>query len=573
MNNYFKSIDRFAVRLTKKMIDYRYLVLITAIIAAGLIGSGAKNLDFATNYRAFFSETNPELQAFEQLQSVYAKNDNIFFVLEPQNNEAFSNDVLSAVEWLTHEAWQIPYTQRVDSITNFQHSYSEGDDLIVEDLVEDAANLTPAQLHSKKLIAINEPLIYKQLVSKDGTALAVNVTLNYPQKVSSEVPESVSKARELTAELNNKFPNIKVSISGISMLNNAFSEAGMHDMRTLIPTMFAVILLLTLLIIRSISGMVATLMVIIISTVTAMGMAGFFGIKLTPISASAPTIILTLAIADSLHILISLKSFLREGLNKTDAIIESVRVNFLPVTVTSLTTIVGFLALNFSDSPPFWHLGNITAIGIFAAWILSLVLLPVLIYILPMKAPKSSTKSEAAMQKLGEFVVNNPKKLIISISLVCIVLISQIPKIEFNDQWSEYFDKKIKFKQDTDQIAKKFGLYPLEFSLPSAGPGQISDPEYLHNLEKFSAFLKANEVVKHVFSYSEIIKRLNKNLHADNPDYFKIPDDSNLSAQYLLFYEMSLPYGLDLNDRINIDKSATRVTATLTNTTTAETKV
>lgn len=572
MSNYFESMDRFAVKLAKTVLQYRYFVLTAIIIAVIFIGSGMRYLDFSTDYRAFFSKSNPELQAFEDLQTMYSKNDNIIFVLEPQKKPVFSNSTLSAVEWLTREAWQIPYAQRVDSLSNFQHTYSEDDDLIVEDLIENAKDLTPAELVRKKRIATAEPLLYKQLLSENGKALAINVTLNYPQESLMEVPDSVAKVRKLTAELNKMYPDIRVSVSGVSMLNNAFSEAGYKDMSSLIPIMFGVTLILTLIIIRSFTGTLATIFVILFSTVAGMGMAGFFGIKLTPISVSAPTIILTLAIADSLHVLITLRNYLRKGMNKTAAIIESVRVNFLPITITSLTTIIGFLALNFSDSPPFWHLGNITAVGIFAAWILSLVLLPILVYILPMKRPKPESLSESMMSRLGEFVVLNPKKLLVSIGFVCIVLISFIPKIEFNDQWVEYFDESIKFRQDTNQVVKNFGVYPVEFSIPASAPEGISSPEYLLNLEKFTNYLKSQKIVKHVYSYSEIIKRLNKNLHGDDQKHYKIPSESDLSAQYLLFYQMSLPYGLDLNDRINIDKSATRVTATLGNTSTSETK-
>jgi predicted RND superfamily exporter protein len=572
MSKYFKLIDLFAVNLTRKVIAHRFLVIFLALLIAVGVGSGGRFLGFSTDYRAFFSDANPELIAFEKLQTVYAKNDNIIFVLEPENNDVFTNDTLDAVEWLTEQAWQIPHSQRVDSLSNFQYTYSEEDDLIVEDLIENAKNLLPAQLVKIKKIAMQEPLLYKQIISKDGNATSINITLNYPQKELMEVPDSVAKARSITAELKQKYPSLKISVSGVSMLNNAFSEAGFGDMQTLIPIMFGVILGLTLLIIRSFTATFATIIIIMFSSIFGMGMAGFFGIKLTPISASAPTIILTLAIADSLHILIALKSFLREGMNKTEAIVESIRVNFMPVSITSLTTIIGFLALNFSDSPPFWHLGNITAMGIFMAWILSLVLLPALMHLLPMKAPKGASKSDAMMSKLGDFVVNNPKKLIVTLGLSSLFLITFISRIEFNDQWTEYFDESIQFRQDTDQVVQNFGVYPVEFSIPSKRSGGISDPEYLQYVENFTEFLRSQKLVTHVYSYTEIIKRLNKNLHGDDESYYKIPQEPELSAQYLLFYEMSLPFGLDLNDRINIDKSATRVTATIGKSSTSETK-
>ena len=255
----------------------------------------------------------------------------------------------------------------------------------------------------------------------------------------------------------------------------------------------------------------------------------------------------------------------REGMAKTDAIVEAVRLNFLPVTITSLTTIIGFLALNFSDSPPFWHLGNITAVGIGAAWAFSLTLLPALMQMLPYRQKKTDEqdRGERAMARLADFVIANPRRLLVGFGVGTLALISFIPNIEFNDQWTRYFDQRIEFRGETDQALEHFGMYPIEYSIPARTSGGVSDPEYLAHLEEFTEFLRGQPGVTHVYSLSDIMKRLNKNLHGDDPDWYRIPDDRELGAQYLLLYELSLPYGLDLNDRINIDKSATRVTATM----------
>ncbi len=574
MGGYFDKIDRFAIALTRSVIRFRYLIVLFALLTAIGIGSGGKHLEFSNNYRVFFSDENPELKAFENLQATYTKNDNFLFVIEPPGGEVFTQESLEAIKQLTEEAWQIPYTIRVDSLSNFQHTYGIDDDLIVEDLVLDTESLTARELETKNGIALNEPLLVKQLLTTDNQVSAINVTLQYPEQSLLEVPEAVAKARELRDQIESNFPGTKVWLTGVSMLNNAFSEAGFGDMGTLVPTMFLVILAITLLILRSFTATFATLVVIMLSSMVGMGFAGFSGIKLTPISGSAPIIILTLAIADSIHILISLRTAMREGMEKTSAIIEAIRVNFLPVTITSLTTIIGFLALNFSDSPPFWHLGNITSVGILAAWVFSLTLLPAIVRILPYRV-KPQAEQEAgtrSMDRLADFVTRYPKQLILAIGTATAVFITFIPSIEFNDQWIEYFDERIEFRRESDQALQHFGMYPIEFSVPAQDSGGVSEPEYLRNLENFTEFLRQQDNVVHVYSISDIMKRLNKNLHGDDDSYYRTPSDRELSAQYLLLYELSLPYGLDLNDRINIDKSATRVTATLGNTSTADTK-
>ena len=167
------------------------------------------------------------------------------------------------------------------------------------------------------------------------------------------------------------------------------------------------------------------------------------------------------------------------------------------------------------------------------------------------------------MEWLANLVIANPRRLLLGVGAATLGLIAFIPTIQFNDQWTQYFDQRIEFRRETDQALEHFGLYPIEYSVPARTPGGVSDPAYLRDLERLTEFLRSQPEVVHVYSLSDIMKRLNKNLHGDDDRYYRNPGDRNLAAQYLLLYELSLPYGLDLNDRINIDKSATRVTATL----------
>ena len=261
-------------------------------------------------------------------------------------------------------------------------------------------------------------------------------------------------------------------------------------------------------------------------------------------------------------------------MKKNEAIVEAVRINFLPVAITSVTTIVGFLALNFSDSPPYWHLGNITATGIAAAWLYSITLLPAMLSILPYRVKQSDgpDRSQKVMGKFADFVIEHNRKLLVGVGAATIAIISYVPTLIFDDQWVQYFDERIEFRVESDKALENFGLYPIEYSVPSTGPGGVSEPEYLDNLERFTEFLREQPNVTHVYSLSDIMKRLNRNMHGDDESWYRTPEDRELSAQYLLLYELSLPYGLDLNDRINIDKSATRVTATRAQSSTADTK-
>ncbi len=549
------------------ILRWRFLVLLVCVILVGLAASGGRFLTFKTDYRVFFSEDNPQLRAFEELQNTYTKADNVLFALAPKDGKVFTPDTLEAVRWLTNAAWQIPYSLRVDSLTNYQHTRAEGDDLIVADLVEDPAALDQSQLQDISDIALNEPLLLNRLISPDASVTGVNVTIQLPDEGSgAEVPEITAFARDLVNQVKDLHPDIDVYLTGMVIMNNTFPEVSLHDQRTLIPIMFAIVLLTLLLLLRSPAAMLVTFIVIVMSILAAMGLAGWLGYALTPPSASSPPIILTLAVADCVHVLATMLHVMYKGTSKNDAIVESLRINMQPVFLTSLTTVIGFMSMNFSDAPPFRDLGNIVAMGVAVAFVLSVTLLPVLMSMLPVKVKPGVTKKTQYMDRFANFVVARRNILFWGMGVIVLALVSFIPRNELNDEFIKYFDLSVPFRVDTEFATTRLtGIYMIEYSLGTGEAGGINDPEFLHEVERFADWYRVQPHVLHVNSLTDIMRRLNMNMHADDPAWYRLPDDRDMAAQYLLLYEMSLPYGLDLNNQIDIGKSATRLVVSLEN--------
>ncbi|WP_421783873.1 efflux RND transporter permease subunit [Kiloniella litopenaei] len=559
-------MDRLSVSYAKGIIRWRWLVLLVTILATLGVASGGRFLSFTSDYRVFFGDDNPQLNAFESLQDIYTKTDNILFVLKPNNGKVFTTQWLEVVQDLTEESWQIPYSIRVDSITNFQHTEAVEDDLTVADLVEETGGLSQAGLDRIEQIALNEPALAKRIISEDSTTTGVQITLQLPPDDAVALDQAVKYAENMAANIEAANPELEVAITGLAPLSNAFPAASMADMSTLTPLMFLVIIIFLVAFLRSFTGTLGTLLVTIFSTMVAMGAAGFAGIKMTPPSAMAPTIILTIAIADCVHILVTMFHEMRHGTAKRDAIIESLRVNMQPVFLTSLTTVIGFLSLNFSEAPPFHDLGNIAAIGVIAAWLISIAFLPAFIAVMPVRVKPVATGKSSVMERLGEFVIGHRTKLLLGMGLIVVGTSSFISKIELDDRFIEYFDTTVPFRVDSDFTRDNLtGVYQVEFSINAEESGGVSSPVYLAHLEDFANWLRTKPEVVHVNSITDILKRLNKSMHGDDERWYKLPEERDLAAQYLLLYEMSLPYGLDLNSQINIDKSASRMTVTLDN--------
>lgn len=567
-------LDRFAVRWVEGVLARRWWVIAAVLAAVAAAASGLPGLRFADDFRTYFGPSNPELVAFEEMEATYAKSDNILFVVRPAGGEVFTPQVLASLETLTEEAWQLPYASRVDSITNFQHSWADGDELTVEDLVRGGAGLGPEALAEKRAIALAEPALAGLLLAPDAATAGINVVFQFPRRSTAEVPEAVAAARALARRLESEAPGTRVALSGVAMLSNAFSESGQRDAATLMPVMIAVVILSMVIALRSLTAALATFAVVALSATTALGLAGHLGIELSPVAVTAPTIIMTLAIADGVHILVSMLAALREGVARAPAIVESVRINFVAVLVTSLTTIVGFLSLNFADAPPFHDLGNITALGIAAALVFSLTFLPALVSVLPIRAGRPASRPAGRpgagsalpdrLDRFGGWIVRRRRGVLAVSAAAAAAAIGCLPLLELDDRWIHYFDPRVEFRRDADFTDEHLtGLYLVELSVPAGEPEGISDPEYLAVLEAFTRWLRGQEGVRHVTSYTDIVKRLNQNLHGDRPAFYALPAERDEAAQYLLLYELSLPFGLDLNDRIAVDRSATRVTANL----------
>lgn len=568
-------MDRFALRWADVVLRFRLLTILGSLILVLCFSAGLSRLDVSTNYRVFFSDHNPDLQALEDFESTFTRADNFLFVLKPHDGDVAQPRVLQAVEELTERAWSVPFNTRVDSISNFQYTYAETDDLIVENLIENAGTMSKSEAATRVGIALKEPLLAGRLIAGDAGATGVNVTLTYPDVSLSEVPEAMAYARDLVAEFEQAYPEIEFALTGVSALNAAFAEATVNDAMTLFGPMFLVLTFITWLIVRSFTGTLATVFVISLATASAMGFAGWAGITMSPFSGSAPVVILTLAIADSIHLLITVIQRMGQGDEKLAALREAIRVNYVAVTITSVTTIIGFLALNFSDAPPFNALGNISAVGIVFAWFLSLTFFPAFLALVPFRPRIRATNDKGVMQRainaVGEWVIRRTRMALAIVLILLLGFGSLIPSIDLNDQWIDYFDHRVPFRDDADFAMEHLtGLYQLEYAVPASAPGAISDPEYLDLLEDFTLWLRDQPEVAHVYSYTDIIKRLNKNMNGDDEAFYAIPQSRELAAQYLLLYELSLPFGLDTNDRIDIDKTATRVTVTLSKVSTRE---
>ncbi len=552
-----KAQQHQGIGLGKIPTKYSLLVLLATIFLIIVATIGGKNLYFRGDYDIFFDGTNKQLLAFDEIQTTFAKTDNLAIVIAPEDGDIFTPQTLSLIQKITVDAWQVPYSSRVDSIANYQHTEASDDDLLVEDLLYSEYELIPERISKVKSIALSEPVLKSALVSEKGDVTVVNITVQLPEMdKTAEVEEVVSSINAMIDRYQRAYPDVTFHKAGIIAMNHAFMTAAQDDSSTLVPTMLVVILVFLTIMLRSILSVIAT-----------MGISGWAGMFLSTATVNVPTLIMTLAVADCVHVIATMRQSMKNGFTKVQSIERSIALNFVPILITSVTTAIGFLMMNMSDSPVLRDFGNLSALGVMVACFLSVTLLPALLKLLPIHVKMETSQDQKhVMDRLGDFVVSQRRALLPLSVAVIVVCASLIPLNKVNDESVEYFGQRNEFRQAADFMEERIsGMTNISIAIKTNESQGIAAPDFLNTIGEFSSWLRDQPETDHVATLADVYKRLNKNMHGDYEAYYSLPQERELAAQYLLLYEMSLPYGLDLNNQINVDKSSIKMVLTVAN--------
>lgn len=557
-------------RYVAKVITYRWLVVLASMLVAAVSTAGVSRLVFEGNYEIFFDDENPMLMAYHEMEDVYTRTDSLTFVLAPAGGDVFARSVLVAIAEMTEEAWKLPHSRRVNSLTNYQYTKADGDDLLVGDLFPDPETMSPAEIDARRRAALSEPMLIDAQVSPKGDVTGISVSVFIPEDDPNATTEIAFAGQAFVSRFAARYPDMRIHLTGSTVISQAFNDASQGDLMSLIPLMYVVMLVILGILLRSAGAIAITFVVMAASAGTGLGLATWAGLPMTGPSTSAVTITLMIAVANMIHLLTKFEDNLAEGMAHRPAVARALVSNAGPISLACLTTAIGFLVLNTSDLPPYRFLGTTAALGVAAVLFFCFTLAPALMAIVPRKSAGRS-RSKAGWVRFSNWVASRQIVLFWGSLVVVTVLSLFVTRNEFNDQFVGYFEPDAPVRADAEFTSDRLtGIYSAVYSVPSKGPGGVSDPEFLRYLDDFGSWARSHPLSKNVVIFTDVMKRLNRSMHGDDEAWYRVPEDRDLAAQYLLLYEMSLPLGMDLTNQIDIDKSSTRVRVGLPNITNNE---
>jgi uncharacterized protein len=544
---------------------YSVLVIISTLLLSFGLGYGATLLKFNDDYRVYFSKNNVDLIGWEQILDRFSRSDSLIVTIEEKKHDTiFNPETLQQLTELTEKLWTVKYVTRVDSITNFQHIFTKDNEIIVEDLFSEESINDPQAIAQRAIVARNEISLYKRMLSEKGNVTSIQLQMMIPKKENA-IADAAASVRAVQTEFEQKYPNLDVRLGGIVMLNAAFDEYARADMANLFPMMLLVFFVGISLLLRSVYLTLCIIISIFASVSATFGVSGLLGIEFSPHSSIAPHIVFTVAIAMAIHLVISYAKAYSKNQNREDAMFACLDQNLVPVFISAATTALGFLSMLTSEIPPFRDLGVMCSLGLLFSFINTVTLL---LAFLAIKKKINFSTTMVQISNVGanigkKLVANEIKVIMATIGLVTICLVG-LGSLKIDDHPIKLFEKGTVFRDDADFIDENLaGTTDIQFALDSKKPQGITDPDYLAEVEEFKHYLLSQDRITHVQVLTDTIKRVNRALHEDNTDYFRLGSTQEENAQSLLFYETNLPFGQELNNEIDINQSQIRLIATI----------
>ena len=558
MNSRF---NRWVINSPKTALVIMSLVLMLACI-------GFKNAWLSTSFKINFDADNPLLVAMNEQEDTFSKNDNMVVLVVAKDGNIFNRQALQAIDELTDLGWQSPYASRVDSLTNFNSVESDNDNIVVEAVLDNPSSKTDEQLAKGKQAVLNSPELKGYLLSPNGRSSMVLITFQLPENPVGEIKQISDHVHHIVDQVAPKYPQVDFHVTGTVEASMSFTDAMIKDMALLLPIGYGLMIASLTLLLRSFWATVITLSLVSVVSMLVMGIKCWFDGAITAVNMFAPTMIMTIAIADCVHVLTSFLLHYREGLSKKEAMLTALTDSRKAVFLTSITTAVGFASLNFHESPTYRELGNLVVFGIGVAWFVVYALLPALVMVLPIKAGKPQTGAKQFMTAWANWVIKYPKQILAVMAIASITIIALgMPRNELNEMFTTYLDDTFEFKRSNTKLNEELGgIHRLLYTLDSGKENGIYEPAYLQKVDAFATWFRQQQGVSNVYTYTDVMKRLNRAMHNNDSQAYALPDSVELAAQYALVHEMSLSEGQELTNMVSMDKRKTMLTVIVSET-------
>ncbi|NLD99717.1 MAG: MMPL family transporter [Fibrobacter sp.] len=518
------------------VVKFRWPIIITSLLLAGLLGFQLLKLDFNTDPLFMFSDKIQSKVNTEKIEKIFGTNDLLFILLE--TDDVLNEQTLNRVKTLSQNIKKVDGIKSVLSLFDTKEMKGEYGAMIVDPAIKAIPHSDSDRLSLRNSLSKNE-LAMEVVVSKDfkATALLLTLAMGVSRQDVYQKVKSVVNATSGTE---------KLLIGGLPAFQTEIMDSLIKDLFILIPIALIIILMILFGFFRQIRGIVLPLSVVLLSTLFGMGILPLMGWKITILTAILPIMVIAFSNNYAIYLIARYKELVitKQDMSRKEIASDVFKSLYQPILFSGLTTMVGLLGMLSHAIAPAQQIGIAAALAIGFSLIVSLGGIPAVLSLI--KLPKKNTVKESKtslpfldklLHLIATPVVNRPKMTLLTALLVIIsgIIATTFIKVDANQE--NLFGKNHPINKCTKIINKYFGGSQ---NISVLFKGDVKDPKFLTKLEQYKDTLQQMKGVGQVSSMADVIRMMSKALNdSGDPGYNRIPESRDAVAQYLELYSMS----------------------------------
>ncbi|MGI9324883.1 MAG: efflux RND transporter permease subunit [Pseudomonadales bacterium] len=545
--------------LIEQLLDKRYALALLTIVIGAMVMLGIQHTSLDSSSRAVLSEGDPYRAEVDQMRDDFPPTSSVLFVFEAQP-DVFSFKALRAIEDLDQRYTEIDSAIAAGSLINRRLSEVDAKRYNRDYLIPELDTLSEEDLARIRAIALADTDLTKSLLAQSGDMTLAQVKYNPGSDEQAERLSIAQSVLTLRDSLRQAHPEVQIYTLGNILFEWEGYQAQIKDNQLLFPLVVVVAIGLLWLCLKSLSFSFGLFLIAFASIGLSVGTYGWLRIPFNQISNLGPLVVFVVAVAHGIHIVSIYAQGLHQGLDKRAAMRESLSINLQPVTLATITTAIGFLCLNYCTSPGIYGFGNIVAIGVVWAYLLSLGLLPAIILALPVSKTPKPLGIRTFIEQVSQLVANRGNLLFWGSTLLIVLTLAMLPlnKLDFNRL--SFVDEESDLHHVMTALAEKIGNdQSLVYGIYSKEYYGITEPEFLEQVDAFSLWLESQPESSFVTSYTDLLRSLNQSEHDDDEAFDRLPDDKLQMIDYLVGYQLIQEIEPSLEPIFNTDYSAIRL--------------
>ncbi len=577
MSNLKLRIEKHFETLGHKLYHHRLKTILFVFLTVSALISQIPKITVDTSAESLLRKDDKSVLAYNEFKDDFGSSN--ITLIGIQSSNVFSNAFLQRLKSF-HEDLEkeVPYIKDITSLINIRNTRGENDTLYVDSLLDQWPQ-TASDLKKLKERVLQHPYYVDNVISRDGSLTAIIIKTEavvIPQEVSSEefedfeetaIPDIMpdkdeEKKHYFSEEENQEFilaiesvinrydaPDFDIAMTGGPPVSEIFDRATRKDFSISFVLTTAVVIIFLIILFRRVSGVILPFIPIYGALFATISLMAIFKSPLTLFTTILPAFLIAVGVADSIHILTIFYRTFEQGKSKEDAIAYAMGHSGLAIVMTTLTTAAGLLSFSYSELAALASLGIFAATGVILALIFTLILIPPLIALFPMKRKqkrvrKQSSRMDRVLLFFADFSYTHPIKIILISGLVFAVTLVGIFELRLSHHVMSYFPDHMDIKHDNKLVDDKLkGTLVLIALVDTKQEDGLYEPDILKRIETVTQRLKTlryKEIyVGKVFSIIDIIKETNLALHDNDSNFYTLPEDRKTIAQELLLFENS----------------------------------